>query len=280
MLKDVGILNDSIRYYHDADIFTEENLFYIPHAGTYHCNAEYIVRRDFLEVCQIIIIDKGELTIEYDDEVITVRPGMTILMDCRRPHVYYSACDNLKMRWFHFTGHGSEAYTKLINETHGFVLNTLKNHEIEVCISFIMALVKNGQKDPHLLSFKINNLLLLLYTLPESVQKTQIEQTILKCAEYINKNCADESLDVKTMAKKSALSQCYFMRKFKEYTGATPHKYIQGARLRAAKQLLMTTSGSIEEIALECGFCSSSHFISCFRADTGQTPHQFRNHWK
>lgn len=64
-MLDTGVLSDSVRYYHEADPFTEKNLYYIPHAGQYHCNSEYEVRRTHLDVCQAIVVDSGELTIEY-----------------------------------------------------------------------------------------------------------------------------------------------------------------------------------------------------------------------
>ena len=44
-MLDTGVLSDSVRYYHEADPFTEKNLYYIPHAGQYHCNSDYEVRR-------------------------------------------------------------------------------------------------------------------------------------------------------------------------------------------------------------------------------------------
>ena len=56
-MLDTGVLSDSVRYYHEADPFTEKNLYYIPHAGQYHCNSEYEVRRTHLDVCQAIVVD-------------------------------------------------------------------------------------------------------------------------------------------------------------------------------------------------------------------------------
>lgn len=41
MLNDMGILADSVRYYHDADAFTATNLYHVPHAGSYHCDETY-----------------------------------------------------------------------------------------------------------------------------------------------------------------------------------------------------------------------------------------------
>lgn len=48
MLNDMGILADSVRYYHDADAFTATNLYHVPHAGSYHCDKH--------TVCSAIIL--------------------------------------------------------------------------------------------------------------------------------------------------------------------------------------------------------------------------------
>ena len=37
---------------------------------------------------------------------------------------------------------------------------------------------------------------------------------------------------------------------------------------------------AIEEIAEQCGFCNTSHFIMVFRRNTGTTPLQFRIMWR
>ena len=103
-MLDTGVLSDSVRYYHEADPFTEKNLYYIPHAGQYHCNSEYEVRRTHLDVCQAIVVDSGELTVEYHDKTYTAPSGAVILLDCREPHCYYTRSSDLKMRWFHFLG--------------------------------------------------------------------------------------------------------------------------------------------------------------------------------
>ena len=52
MLNDMGILADSVRYYHDADAFTATNLYHVPHAGSYHCDETYGMQRNYLDICQ------------------------------------------------------------------------------------------------------------------------------------------------------------------------------------------------------------------------------------
>ena len=113
MLNDMGILADSVRYYHDADAFTAANLYYVPHAGSYHCDESYGMQRDYLDICQMLVVDEGELSVTYRGETRTAGPGSLVLLDCREAHSYH-AVTPIRMRWFHFEGSGSTAYTQLI----------------------------------------------------------------------------------------------------------------------------------------------------------------------
>ena len=103
MLNDMGILADSVRYYHDADAFTATNLYHVPHAGSYHCDETYGMQRNYLDICQMLVVDEGELSVTYRGETRTAGPGSLILLDCREPHSYH-ALTPIRMRWFHFAG--------------------------------------------------------------------------------------------------------------------------------------------------------------------------------
>lgn len=279
-MLDTGVLSDSVRYYHEADPFTEKNLYYIPHAGQYHCNNEYEVRRTHLDVCQAIVVDSGELTVEYHDKTYTAPSGAVILLDCREPHCYYTRSSDLKIRWFHFLGSSSEAYVHQIISLHGIVMQTASNTEIESCIVQIMKAVAKPEPNPHFVSVNIHRLLALLMTETGAVSKSDLELVINSSVSYIESHYSDPDLSNENLARMAMLSTCYYVRKFKEFRSATPHQFIQAVRIRSAKQKLSTTSLSIEEIAEQCGFCNTSHFIMVFRRNTGITPLQFRIMWR
>ena len=76
MLNDMGILADSVRYYHDADAFTATNLYHVPHAGSYHCDETYGMQRNYLDICQMLIVDEGEL--EQFDSVLSELEKMSV----------------------------------------------------------------------------------------------------------------------------------------------------------------------------------------------------------
>ena len=61
-----------------------------------------------------------------------------------------------------------------------------------------------------------------------------------------------------------------------QHTGMTLHQYVLQSRLDYAMTLLHTTDRSINDIALELGFYSLSHFSNYFKKQTGTTPVLYR----
>ena len=59
-------------------------------------------------------------------------------------------------------------------------------------------------------------------------------------------------------------------------TRQSPFEYINAYRTDRAAKLLLSTDMSITDIAFSCGFSSTSHFISRFRAQKSITPGQLR----
>ena len=60
------------------------------------------------------------------------------------------------------------------------------------------------------------------------------------------------------------------------HTGMTLHQYVLQSRLDYAMTLLHTTDRSVNDIALELGFHSLSHFSNYFKKETGTTPVLYR----
>jgi len=86
----------------------------------------------------------------------------------------------------------------------------------------------------------------------------------------------NQPLTLKDMAGITGLSDYHFARMFKQTTGYPPHRYVLHRRLTRARHLLAETSLNMTEIALRCGFGSSSHFSNRFRAEIGVSPTAYR----
>lgn len=85
-----------------------------------------------------------------------------------------------------------------------------------------------------------------------------------------------QPLRVEEVARETHLSKFYLCHLFREQTGMTLMQYLYEYRLSAARQLLRFSDLSISEIAHNCGFGSSSHFCTLFRAREGVSPRDYR----
>ncbi len=63
---------------------------------------------------------------------------------------------------------------------------------------------------------------------------------------------------------------------FQKYLHCSPMEYLQRRRIFTAAQRLCLTDDPITDIALDCGFSSSSYFSKQFKSQTGSTPKDYR----
>lgn len=100
------------------------------------------------------------------------------------------------------------------------------------------------------------------------------KRTLARLREFIDARL-DQPISVGELAALANLSPIHFSRKFKRSTGESPHQFIIGVRVEAAKRLLATDL-SIAEIAFRCGFSHQEHLTRLFGARIGTTPAVYR----
>lgn len=83
-------------------------------------------------------------------------------------------------------------------------------------------------------------------------------------------------IGLKDVARAASVSPFHLAREFKRHVGTTPRQYLIEARIKEAKILLKDTRMTVTEIGDACGFNSTSHFSTTFRARTGLSPLRFR----
>lgn len=96
-----------------------------------------------------------------------------------------------------------------------------------------------------------------------------------KISAYLAENC-NQNILLSDLAEMCSMSISTMLRHFHKAFGTTPIDYLKNIRLDRATALLMSTDLRVSEIADQCGFSSSSYFISVFRKKFGKTPEEFR----
>lgn len=102
---------------------------------------------------------------------------------------------------------------------------------------------------------------------------TQFVANFRRC---LNNHLADSELNVETLASELSLSRVQLYRKVKQLTGSSPVEIIRITRLKAAEQMLRTTSKTVSEISYDVGFSSPSYFTKCFKDYFGHLPNEGR----
>lgn len=99
---------------------------------------------------------------------------------------------------------------------------------------------------------------------------------VARAEHYIEQHFS-EMIAIKHLAALGNMSVSSFNRIFKKETKLTPKEYLIEIRLEKSKKLLRRKEIPITEIAMRCGFASSSHFSSSFSKLFHITPSEYRS---
>lgn len=78
------------------------------------------------------------------------------------------------------------------------------------------------------------------------------------------------------LARRLNTSESHLRARFRESTGLSLGQHLRGLRLKKSCHLLRSTSASITEVALGCGFDSVYSFSRAFKTAWGLTPKEYR----
>jgi AraC family transcriptional regulator, glycine betaine-responsive activator len=97
---------------------------------------------------------------------------------------------------------------------------------------------------------------------------------LLQAAAWLEAHIEDE-LDLDGCAAALKLSRRQIERLFSRYLGLTPVRYMNDLRLARGRALLAETDMKVTDVAVACGYASTSHFSKSFRKKYGLSPYRF-----
>jgi transcriptional regulator GlxA family with amidase domain len=86
----------------------------------------------------------------------------------------------------------------------------------------------------------------------------------------------DEEHSIPSLARRAAMSERTFARRFTAEVGTTPHRWLTSQRVLRARHLLETTDLDIERIARESGFATAAVLRHHFQRQIGLPPVAYR----
>ena len=85
-----------------------------------------------------------------------------------------------------------------------------------------------------------------------------------------------QNLSIGEVAKMCNVSEIYFRKLFREYSGLSPIEYRIARKIRKAQSLLEFDDLNTTETAQLLGFSDCAYFCKQFKAVTGMTPLQYK----
>ena len=106
------------------------------------------------------------------------------------------------------------------------------------------------------------------------------ERLVRLMVAYIRRHYGDRTLDLGTICEFVGYSASSLCPLFKETVGMTINAYITETRMEQARELLLNTEDSLEQIAAACGYASAKYFGRSFKAHEKMSPGEFRQQGK
>ena len=270
---DPGILPQSICFSFTPSDLARKLYFYPTWCGHYYCTDHYFMKRNTYPPLLIVFIREGKMHVEYENQCFDAQKGDVVLLDCSKPH-YYHAYNGLEFLYMHFDGSNSHEICRHILETKGALIQEDSNILIGRLLYNMVDYYQNGGIESMFQSsMRIYHL--FEYLLKPPVLQTEYETPVEQSIHYIRRNYS-EPLNLNKLAEIANLSPYYYAHCFKEETGFSPMEYVTNTRLEQAKVKLIRTQKTVEEIADEIGYSSSSSFINMFVKKVGYSPKQYR----
>lgn len=274
---ELGVLKKSEVYF-SSPSQTAKKLYYYPiSAGHFFCIKGYHLIRDNYNSLLITHIIDGTFTYIKDGKHITARAGDTVILDCYKPHEYYTN-DSFESIWIHISGANSFELFEEAEKTDGNLVKCRDVNHVKKLLFRIYDSI-SGVNPPSELNISLDIYKIFAELLnPQSIKskgESNYEDSIQDVKNYIAENL-NEKLTVQRLANESHMSTSHFSRVFKQQTGFSPYDYVLITRLNKAKYLLQKTEMSVSSIAYETGFNSESNFICFFTDNEGISPGKFR----
>ncbi len=224
----------------------------------------------------------GKLSIE--SEIIEVNAGDLIIINSNIGHTLYldKSISNIKLLGFGIESVSVagllEDEVKSINYFH--IDNRDKSLKFEEYFEDIYTEYKGNDIFAKSLanaiaSTLVINLLRKYRTSITVKHDKKVNRQIDYIKSYIDSNY-NEDIKLEDLSSMAYMNKFHLISEFKQSYRITPIEYLILKRVEVAKNLLISTNHTMEEISAIVGFNSQSYFNQVFKKKVGQTPSQFR----
>lgn len=220
-------------------------------------------------------------TLNLDSTAYRLRPGQCHLIFPHQLHTYHDL-EHENLLWLFVTFELPDD-TPLATLRHSTV--TIDAGTKELLTEFVGAYSAKSQT-PHRLQSLLSEILLRLIRLSKQDPSTNHQQgegrdeRLLRAIHQHHLRILPDALSIGELAKLLKTSESRLRARFRDSFGLSLGLYLRNLRLQQAVNMLRHSEADVTEIALDCGFGSSSAFSRAFGKWSGTTPSEFRRSTK
>lgn len=223
----------------------------------------------------ILIVLEGQGVVSFGDSKFNVKTRNVLhVPPCNNFEIKPQEKYSFKYCWLNLDGEDFKQYfqEKIIYSK--YYIETANFDKI----SFIMTrfIMENKQEDvteKSLLSLTFTIIHLLEHVQQE---KNTIDDYIEKIVSLINENYENPAFNIKKISQMMHLSHPWLCSIFKKRMNMTMQQMLINLRLSKAKDMLINTDYSVNNIAFVCGFNNALYFSNTFKKAYGLSPINFR----
>lgn len=116
-------------------------------------------------------------------------------------------------------------------------------------------------------------------SIPSASCQTPVPTNLLKIIDYLNSNYSDK-ITLDGLSEKFFISKGTLIYSFNKHMGCSPIDFLLNIRLTKAKELLLNSKLSVEEISETCGFSSANYFSLIFKKKENISPMNYKKNEK
>jgi len=258
-----------------------EHLLFAASMGVYACDKSFYEDSYYHDGYYFLCVTDGRGYVSAEGHLYAVDKGHLALLKLQKPYQFYpDPSQPWTFAWIRWDGPNADWLYHLICD-HASIFFTDDPKAFADIVEQLLVCYKTQSAGYELhAAALLQQLFADLYTISRSSRSRYIAtpnypNAVKLVKDYIEINYF-RKLTLQELAEIAFISPYHLLREFKKYTGFTPLDYTNNYRLSLAKHMLAASDLTIEQIALNTGFCSHSYFSKCFKDDVGITPDRFR----
>ena len=252
--------------------------------------------QEFYEIC---IISKGEGYHIIEDTCVNAVKGDVFVVPPGRKHALVGG-DGFNIFYIHLSPAFFKHYTSKMKILPAFLAlfeiePTMRAHGTKYrhlylddnALNETIGILRGGEKryqyDPATMLILESYIVIVLTILCREYEKMQtiisknanIDRHFMNSISLILESY-NQKITIEYLAQVAGLSRTTYIERFRKAMGMSPRRFIMQQRLKAAKELLVSTNTPIIKVAEETGFYDSAHFNKCFIASEKIAPSEYR----